>query len=380
MSLNIVSFCVFALLGLLNAAIYRHHRRRWASHTAREPQAMSRPTRQFRHLQRWWALIGLVGLVWHDFVAHPEGPSSGSLFAGAAMGLGGLALLHAALSALGSSFAPCHDARVPEARVVAGPYALVGHPVYLANLCVVAGVVLAHRAPWSVGLWLALVVLYAISARDEERMLRARFGPRGVTFRTLASPEELHAFSEGYARAWAGRPIALALPPDPFELARTHRLVGVFRESKMVAGWAMGLDPLRTLGTLPAERRDAMLDELGRDQVVELVAIWKERGFPRVSFALRVWPRIVVEVLALRRPHVFGCALAGHGMQSTYRLLRPVVVHDGARPGELTVFRFHRSLLVWTLIAGYAVLPFGLLRGALRARRRAEAGTREVNA
>ena len=61
------------------------------------------------------------------------------------------------------------DASAPRRRVVSGPYAALNHPVYLGNLLLAGGIVIAARPPG----WLAILSLtgvagfYALLARRE---------------------------------------------------------------------------------------------------------------------------------------------------------------------------------------------------------------------
>jgi len=84
--------------------------------------------------------------------------------------------------------------RSPEAPlslVSTGPYALMDHPLYVANLALAFGLVLALRPPAPIGFLLVgfLVVFYAVLARREDDLLANREqSPRKTPPSWLAVP------------------------------------------------------------------------------------------------------------------------------------------------------------------------------------------------
>ena len=83
------------------------------------------------------------------------------------LGIGLVAMLWA-LGALGTNISV-----VPQAREVVshGPYAVVRHPLYTAELVNVVGLCLAYRGPGPWAVLVALVTFQAIRARREEALL-----------------------------------------------------------------------------------------------------------------------------------------------------------------------------------------------------------------
>ena len=77
----------------------------------------------------------------------------------------GLVAMLWALGALGTNISV-----VPQAREVVthGPYALVRHPLYAAELVNVVGLCLAHTGPWPWVVLVALIFVQVIRARREE--------------------------------------------------------------------------------------------------------------------------------------------------------------------------------------------------------------------
>ncbi len=75
--------------------------------------------------------------------------------------------------ALGSGLTPFPRPPAGGELVDTGPYAVVRHPIYSGGILLFAGVSLA-LSPWALGATAALVVVWALKARVEERFLRER--------------------------------------------------------------------------------------------------------------------------------------------------------------------------------------------------------------
>ncbi len=56
-----------------------------------------------------------------------------------------------------------------------GPYRYVRHPIYTGVLVLAAALVVTGRSPVHVAAWVALLGVFTVKARFEERLLRARF-------------------------------------------------------------------------------------------------------------------------------------------------------------------------------------------------------------
>lgn len=70
------------------------------------------------------------------------------------------------------SFSITVDART---MVVAGPYRLVRHPVYLGEMLATAGVAVLHFSPLNLLLVFCFITLQLVRARMEERKLSCNF-------------------------------------------------------------------------------------------------------------------------------------------------------------------------------------------------------------
>lgn len=87
----------------------------------------------------------------------------------------GLGLFLWSMRCLGKQFSPCNRARRPEKIVSHGPYRWVRHPIYTANLLLLAGLFLLTASAWLLLNFAILNACYQWSARREEQHLRQHF-------------------------------------------------------------------------------------------------------------------------------------------------------------------------------------------------------------
>src|SRR5204863_3205988 len=104
--------------------------------------------------------------------------STGIVLAGEAVALAGCTWLLASALALGRCFSV-----LPEARglVTRGPYRLVRHPVYLGELAVCAGLVIASPSGWNIAFGAGFLLAQSIRMRLEEEALMKEF-PEYATY------------------------------------------------------------------------------------------------------------------------------------------------------------------------------------------------------
>ncbi len=115
------------------------------------------------------ALLGLSFLGIH-YGSKPWIPTR---IAGVVIGLPSLALLVLARIELGSSFSVRPKAQT---LVTHGLYSRIRNPIYVFGGLVVAGVFLYINKPRALWLFVALIPLQIYRARQEEKILQARFG------------------------------------------------------------------------------------------------------------------------------------------------------------------------------------------------------------
>lgn len=159
----------------VSAAFYRHRGRPYA----REKEQASASPSSFRYVYRWIQVTTIVAGV-GAFVSESSWwldlHDNASLeLIGAVLALLGLALFVWSKLTLGDNYSPCFDAFLPKDIVQRGPYRLIRHPIYTANIVLLTGLFLASGTAWIAAALLALTLAYVKSARDEERELTQRF-------------------------------------------------------------------------------------------------------------------------------------------------------------------------------------------------------------
>lgn len=167
--LTLASGLVFLALQL---HLYRRQGRLFqtSATSARPTYAVTLPTRLFRTLK-----VPLGAAVFLHLALLPSAASAPTwrcFLGGALIALCGLALLDRSLLALGENFAPCDRGKLPFERVRRGPYRLLSHPIYLANLLIFGGMAVQSFSWLIAGSWTILAVIYVFSARDEKNALK----------------------------------------------------------------------------------------------------------------------------------------------------------------------------------------------------------------
>jgi len=115
------------------------------------------------------ALLGLSFLGIH-YGSQPWTPTR---IAGVVIGLPSLALLVLARIELGSSFSVRPTAQT---LVTHGLYSRIRNPIYVFGGLLIAGVFLYINKPRALWLFVAIIPLQIYRARQEEKVLQARFG------------------------------------------------------------------------------------------------------------------------------------------------------------------------------------------------------------
>ena len=87
----------------------------------------------------------------------------------------GLCLFLAAMKTLDDQYTPAHIARTPRHLVVTGPYRFIRHPVYAANLAIMAGMFLLSGSLWIVANLIVLIMFYVPTILHEESTIRRTF-------------------------------------------------------------------------------------------------------------------------------------------------------------------------------------------------------------
>lgn len=121
-------------------------------------------------------VLGVVGTGW------PDSARWWLKGAGVLLVLAGVYVIVMAVRALGPGMTPYPAPAETGKLAVAGPYAVVRHPVYSGGILFASGISLA-LSPWALAGTFALAVVWALKARVEERFLRERY-PGYADYRT----------------------------------------------------------------------------------------------------------------------------------------------------------------------------------------------------
>ncbi|MCA9635847.1 MAG: hypothetical protein KC420_07420 [Myxococcales bacterium] len=148
------------------------------------------------------------------------------------------------------------------------------------------------------------------------------------------------------------------------------------RRGRMVAGWVIQeRDPLIVLQAMPPAERAAFLASVDRAELLELTAIWRNDGISADAFAAILWPRIILECVARRRPTILGIGYR-NTMNEIYARVRPRVIYNGPSQTladtEVFVYAYTPATLCATYLSNLVarkLAPAGSrLVGALRGR------------
>lgn len=153
--------------------LYDHRDRHYAAgKQQRAPFADS-----FRYVYGWvrWStpVVGIGALLsehpaWLVVHGHPVAMWFGLAIASAAFGL-----FVWSKRTLGRHYSPCYDVWIPTQVVRTGPYAHVRHPIYTANLGILAGLAIGTGSLWLLVNLVLVGAFYVPSARREELALAA---------------------------------------------------------------------------------------------------------------------------------------------------------------------------------------------------------------
>ena len=125
-------------------------------------------------------LAVLIALVVYTIV-HPHLPWTPTRIIGAVVAIPSLLLLILARFQLGSSFAIRAKA---QSLVTHGLYARIRNPIYVFGSLFLAGFVLYIGQPWWLCLFLVIIPMQIYRARNEAKVLEARFGADYVRYKS----------------------------------------------------------------------------------------------------------------------------------------------------------------------------------------------------
>lgn len=178
-------------------------------------EAAGRLVFRFRGVLPVPVVLAAVVLSWRAHIEPgPGGPAVDEALnlVGVALCVLGAALRFATIAVVPQGTSANNRVMVAQGLNTTGPYAVVRHPLYLANALVVLGLLAVANTPWAYALGLGYFVpAYALIARTEDRLLEARFGDawRAWAAEVPAWRPRLSALPRAFTGAFAWKRAAL---------------------------------------------------------------------------------------------------------------------------------------------------------------------------
>lgn len=171
--LSIAGTAVVAGIAVVSARAYDHRGARYS-----EGRERGASIDHFRYIYRWLQLTSIgIGITafWSDAAwllrIHDLAWLS---WAGLAGALAAAWMFISAKRTLGENYSPCFDAYAPFSVVSEGLYRRIRHPIYTANIALLASFFLATGSLWLLANTIILTCYYAASAVREEAELAGR--------------------------------------------------------------------------------------------------------------------------------------------------------------------------------------------------------------
>ena len=157
-------------IAVLSAKAYDHSGRHYAE--GREPAGSSRVfALVYRYLQASSIGVALGSLWFESAWLMPLHSALPVAMAGLDLAVVAAAFFLGSKAALGREYSPCFDAFMPGELVERGPYRLIRHPIYTANIALLLALAVAADTGWLVVNAIVLTVFYREAAIREEREL-----------------------------------------------------------------------------------------------------------------------------------------------------------------------------------------------------------------
>lgn len=102
-------------------------------------------------------------------------PQTYSILVGTNISVLGLALFIWSIRHINTQYSPCYDAKMPSTIIKTGPYRLIRHPIYSANVLLLSGGFVALGSLWRLLNLAILLAFYFICINIEEDALSQEF-------------------------------------------------------------------------------------------------------------------------------------------------------------------------------------------------------------
>lgn len=180
--MKIANFLIFTILGASNLWVYSYFFKKFNQgkdeYEARETQPMSAITKFIKYFQNFYGPIALIYFGFRNFYFDSIIVNSQNLLVGSSLAISGLLLMIWALRHLRENFSPCHNAKIPQKRILTGPYQYVSHPIYLANFLQFIGITIANPDLFFISALILQIIFYSFAIRDENKALDKKFSSK----------------------------------------------------------------------------------------------------------------------------------------------------------------------------------------------------------
>ena len=169
------------------------------------------------------------------------------------------------------------------------------------------------------------------------------------TLKILLSDNDLENFKNSYAASFSERSKIAKREFQLDELRSQVFVYGLFNKDKMIAGFILNFNPNRCLSTVNENTRNEVIEKLGKNNVCELIGIWKNRNEKSILTTISMWTHILTKTLGLGKPFIFGCNRSPKvGSEYYYQSEYQVVPNCDS---ELVVFYYTRKQFLMTFLS-----------------------------
>lgn len=183
-----------------------------------------------------------------------------------------------------------------------------------------------------------------------------------LVVRDIKDRTELEEFARCYMNSFRNATLQPKQAIHVTSLLTYKRVIGVYQNASLVAGYVVNDYPHRCFEYFDEDTRQNIVRSIGgKENVCEVVAVWKSPSISRFNFLAKVWSRVILDTLKENRRYIFGCSYAGHGMKKCYYLTNPKTVREGESDNDLSVFYYTRFQFALTYFATFAFVIAKLL-------------------
>lgn len=164
----------------------------------------------------------------------------------------------------------------------------------------------------------------------------------------LTTDSELLFFADCYLHSFSERSKAAKRPLRMEELKFSNHVFAIYKREQIVAGFIVNNFPNRCLEEFSLDEQAQIVNKLGKENVCELVGIWKDARQKGAATTLFMWAAIIYKTLVVGKPYIFGCSRSEKvGKEYYYQADLQLIPNPHS---ELVVFYYTRKQFFMTFI------------------------------